>query len=163
MRVIVSQVDDGYGNNDTLDVLLSKVHSLDGEITIGELDVICNDVVEVEAVIENHGETTITEVAIEVIVNGAVVDIINATVDVPFQEQDLVTFTINSNLQLNNNDISLNLLSINNQGDGDLTNNSISTNTSLVSNYDIITLIINPDNYPNETSWELFDQEPISL
>ena len=157
VRVIVSQVDDGYGNNDTLDVLLSKVHSLDGEITIGELDVICNDVVEVEAVIENHGETTITEVAIEVIVNGAVVDIINATVDVPFQEQDLVTFTINSNLQLNNNDISLNLLSINNQGDGDLTNNSISTNTSLVSNYDIITLIINPDNYPNETSWELFD------
>ena len=157
VRVIVSQVDDGYGNNDTLDMILSKVHSLDGEISVGDLDVICNDVVEVEAVIENHGETTITEVAIEVIVNGAVVDIINATVDVPFQEQDLVTFTINSNLQLNNNDISLNLLSINNQGDGDLTNNSISTNTSLVSNYDIITLVINPDNYPNETSWELFD------
>ena len=97
--MIVSQVDDGYGNNDTLDVLLSKVIPLMERSQL-RFRRICNDVVEVEAVIENHGETTITEVAIEVIVNGAVVDIINATVDVPFQEQDLVTFTINSNLQL---------------------------------------------------------------
>ena len=158
VTVIVSQVDDGYGNNDTLNVVLSKVHALDGEISIGELTVVCNDVIEVNSIIKNQGETTITEVAIEVVVNGLVVDVINATVDVPFQEQAPVAITITNNLQQSNNNISLNLVSINNQGDGDLTNNSASTITNLDSDYDIITLIINPDNYPDETSWELFDE-----
>ena len=158
VTVIVSQVDDGYGNNDTLDIVLSKVHALDGEVSIGELAVVCNDAVEVNAFVKNQGETTITEVAIEVIVNGLVVGLINASVDIPFQEQDKVEITINNNLQQNNNNITLNLLSINNQADGDLSNNSASANTGLDTDYDIITLIINPDNYPDETSWELFDE-----
>jgi len=157
VTAIVSQVDDGYGNNDTLNVVLSKVHALDGELSIGELEVVCNDVVEIIAIVKNQGETTITEVAIEVIVNGLVVDLINATVDVPFQEQDKVEITINNNLQQSNNNITLNLLSINNQADGDLSNNSASAITDLDTDYDIITFIINPDNYPGETSWELFD------
>jgi len=163
VTVIVSQVDDGYGNNDTLDIVLSKVHAFDGELSIGELEVVCNDVVELIAIVKNQGETTITDVAIEVVVNGLVVDVINATVDVPFQEQAPVEITIDNNLQQNNNNISLNLVSINNQGDGDLTNNSASTITNLDSDYDIITLIINPDNYPDETSWELIDEKTNQL
>ena len=157
LSAIVSHVDDEYGNNDTLNVVLRKVHEFDGELSFGELNVVCNGVAEVNAIITNQGEVTITNVAIEVIVNGAVVDIINASVEIPFLEQGTVSISIDDNLQANNNNITLNLLSVNGQLDGDLSNNSASQNTNLDSNYDFITLIINPDNYPNETSWEIFD------
>jgi hypothetical protein len=33
----------------------------------------------------------------------------------------------------------------------------LSTTTSLDSTYDIVTFIINTDNYPEETSWKLYD------
>ena len=157
VTAIVSHVDDEYGNNDTLNVLLSKVHEFDGALSIGELNVVCDDVIEVNAIITNQGEATITNVAIEVIVNGAVVDLINTTVDVPYQGQGNVAISIDNFLPTLDNLITLNLLSVNNQLDGDLTNNSASTTTTLDSNYDIITLIITPDNYPGETSWEIFD------
>jgi hypothetical protein len=155
---IVTDIEDEYGNNDTLNLVLSKIHLLDGELSIGQLTVLCDD--EVEAVIRltNHGETTINDVEIEVVVNGMVVDNFNATVDIPFQEQDNVTIIIDDNLQLVNNNITLNLVNVNNQLDGDLTNNSATTTTSLDSDYDIITLIINPDDYPYETSWEVYDE-----
>ncbi len=139
-------------------MVLSKVHALDGDLSFGELEVVCNDVVEVSAVVINQGETTITEVAIEVIVNGLVVELINATVDIPFQEQGIVAITIDNNLQPLNNNITLNLLNINNQADGDLSNNSASIITDLDTDYDIITLHINADNYPDETSWEIYDE-----
>tara|TARA_B110000027_G_scaffold57454_1_gene62219 strand:+ start:2209 stop:6585 length:4377 start_codon:yes stop_codon:yes gene_type:complete len=152
----VSHVNDEYENNNTLNVVISKVHALDGALSVGEIAVVCNDVVEVDAIVTNNGETTITEVQIEVVVNGSVVEIINASVDIPFQEQGTVTVVIDDNLQQNNN-ISLNVLSINNQADGDVANNSVSTTTSLDSNYDTITLLINADNYAGETSWKLLD------
>tara|TARA_B110000459_G_scaffold168787_1_gene188059 strand:- start:304 stop:2940 length:2637 start_codon:yes stop_codon:yes gene_type:complete len=156
LSAIVSHVDDEYGNNDTLNVVLRKVHEFDGELSVGELNVVCNGVAEVIAIITNQGEATITDVAIEVIVNGAVVELINASVEIPFLEQGTVAISIDDNLQAENN-ITLNLLSVNSQIDGDLSNNSASTSTNLDSNYDIITLIINPDNYEDETSWEIFD------
>ena len=155
---IVSHPDDEYTGNDTLNIVLSKVQALDGALSIGQLAVACNEVLELNAVVTNQGETTITEVEIEVVVNGMVVDVITATVDVPFQGAGSVAITIDDNLQQTNNDITLNLLGVNDQTDGDLINNSVTTTTNLDSNYDIITLVINADNYPGETSWEIIDE-----
>ena len=154
---IVNHINDEYENNDTLSVVLRKVHLLNGEISLGELEVVCDDVVEVEAIVYNHGEETITELEIEVIVNDLSVDIIDAEVSIPFEQEGVVTITIDDNLQQNNN-ITLNLLDINSQQDEDLSNNSATTSTSLDSNYDIITLVINADDYPEETSWKLLDE-----
>jgi len=163
IKAIVSHVDDEYGNNDTLNVVLSKVHAFDGDLSIGNLTVACNDEVELEAVIKNRGETTISDVVIQVVVNGMVSDIINAVVDIPFEDQGSVVINIDNNLTELNNNITLNLLSINSQLDGDYTNNTVSTNTTLDSSYDIVTLIINPDNYPGETSWEIFDANDVLI
>ena len=66
-------------------------------------------------------------------------------------------------MQAANNNITVSLLSVNSQLDGDLTDNSVSTITNLDSNYDIVTLIINPDNYPGETSWEIFDANEVLI
>jgi hypothetical protein len=155
---VVSHINDEYVNNDTLNYVLSKVHVLDGALSIGELAVVCNDEVELDAVITNLGETTITNVQIQVVVNGFVLDVINAAVDVPFAEEGTVPITIDDNLMQTNNNVTLNLISVNSQIDGDGTNNSASTTTTLDSDYDIVTLIINADNYPGETSWEVIDE-----
>ena len=77
---IVTDAEDEYGSNDTLSVVVSKVHALDGAISIGEVAVVCDSEVVVDAIIDKHRpETTITNVQIQVIVNGLVVDVINAT------------------------------------------------------------------------------------
>jgi hypothetical protein len=157
VTAIVSHPDDEYENNNTLNLVLNKVQELDAALSIEELSVLCNDEVEVDAVITNQGDTTITTVQIEVVVNGTVVGLINADVDIPFLEQETVTIAIDNNLQ-ENNAITLNVLNINNQTDGDGTNNSASTTTTLDSNYDTITLSFIADNYPQETSWKLIDE-----
>ena len=154
---IVSHINDEYENNDTLSVVLRKVHLLNGEISLGELEVVCDAVVELEALVYNHGEETITEIEIEVVVNDLTVDVVDAEVNIPFEQQGVVTIAIDDNLEQDNN-ITLNLLDINSQQDEDLTNNSATISADLDSSYDIITLVINADNYPEETSWKLLDE-----
>ena len=156
LTAIVSHTDDEYENNDSFSIVLNKVHELDAALSIGEVSVVCNDAVVTDAVITNQGDTTITDVQIEVVLNGSVVETLNASVNIPFQEQETISIAIDNNLQ-ENNSITLNVLNVNNQTDGDITNNSATTTTGLNSNYDIITLVINADNYPQETSWKLLD------
>ncbi|MDC0380692.1 lamin tail domain-containing protein [Flavobacteriaceae bacterium] len=158
ITVNVNHIIDEYENNNSLSVILSKVHALDGALSIADFAVVCDEEVEVNTVILNQGETTITDVKIEVVVNGVVVDIINQSVNIPFQEQGEFIINIDDNLQQNNNNITLNLLEINNQVDEDSSNNSDFTTTNLDSQYDIVTLVINADNYPQETSWKLYDE-----
>jgi hypothetical protein len=154
---IVNHINDEYENNDTLSVVVRKVHLLDGNISLGELEVVCDDVIELEAIVYNQGEETITEIEIEVVVNDLTVDVVDVEVNIPFEQQGVVTIAIDDNLEQDNN-ITLNLLDINSQQDEDLTNNSATISTDLDSNYDIITLVINADNYPEETSWKLLDE-----
>ena len=158
ITVNVNHILDEYENNDSLSVIVSKVHALDAALSIADIAVVCDEEVEVNTVILNQGETTITDVKIEVVVNGVVVDIINQSVNITFQEQEGFIINIDDNLQQNNNNITLNLLEVNNQVDGDSSNNSDFTTTNLDSEYDIVTLMINADNYPQETSWKLYDE-----
>lgn len=155
---VITDYDDEYGNNDTLNMVLSKLHVLDAALSVASVNVLCDDVVQVNAAIVNQGETMITNVQIQVVVNGVIVDVVNEPVNIPYNEQEFVAINIDQNLQQTNNNITLNILSINNQTDGELSNNTATATTDLVSSYDIITLVINPDNYPSETSWKLFDE-----
>ena len=158
ITVNVNHILDEYENNDSLSVIVSKVHALDAALSIADIAVVCDEEVEVNTVILNQGETTITDVKIEVVVNGVVVDIINQSVNITFQEQEGFIINIDDNLQQNNNNITFNLLEVNNQVDEDSSNNSDFTTTNLDSEYDIVTLMINADNYPQETSWKLYDE-----
>lgn len=157
IRCIVTDVDDEYGNNDTLDVVLSNIHLLDGALAIGQVKVVCNDEVQVKALITNQGETAITEVQIEVAVNGLVVDVVTAIVNIAYEGSEMVTILVTDNLLQSNNTIMLNLLSVNVQVAGSSTNNSATVSTTLDSDYDIITLNIQADQYPEESSWKIVD------
>ncbi len=132
ITVNLSHPDDEYDNNNTLSHVLRKVYALDAAIAIGDHSVVCNDVIELDAVLSNLGENTITDVQIEVEVNGVAVDLINAVVNVPFQEEAAVTISIDNNLQQTANNIRLNLLEVNNQFDDDSSNNSALFSAELI-------------------------------
>ena len=155
---ILTDAEDEYANNDTLTTVLTKLHPVDGEISIGNLAVTCEEEVEVNAVISNHGGNTITSVQIQVVVNGQVVGVVSESINIPSQDEGAVLITIDNNLVQTNNNITLNLISVNGQVDGDGSNNTVSTTTSLDTDHDMITLMILADNYPGETSWDIVDE-----
>lgn len=157
VKCIVSDDEDQFSKNDTLIATISKLHVLDGGITMGSLNVACNDEVEANFKITNHGETTITNVQYVVIVNGLTYGTFSEVVNIPSQAQATLTVNIDNNLSTQGNLITINILSVNNQVDGGGGNNSATGTTNLESNYDMITLVINPDDFPYETSWEIYD------
>ena len=156
IAVNVSHPLDEYENNDSLSVVISNVPEFDGLISIENLTVICDGMIEIDVKISNSGGTTINELGIETIVNGSSISTTDYNIDIPFGEENIIELIVDNNLQ-EFNEISLNLVTINNQTNGNSIFDSVDTTTSLDSTYDIITLIINADNYPQETSWKLYD------
>ncbi len=155
--VIVSDTIDGYPDNDTLNVVVSHLHELEGGIEITDAYALCGDEIEVKALISNYGETTFTDTEIEVMVNGMAVETINYTNSIPYLAEIELTISISENLQINDNEIILNIVSINGLQDAVSSNNTSTFNTNLDSEYESISIVINADNYAEETSWDLFD------
>jgi hypothetical protein len=124
---------------------------------MGALNVLCDDKVEANFQLSNFGETVITSVQYQVIVNGQIFGTFTESVNIPYQGQEVLMVEIDDNLVTQGNAITVNILNVNNQTDGTSGNNSASGVTNLESDYDIITLVINADNYPQETSWEIYD------
>lgn len=159
IELIVSHESDGYSANDTFNTVLSKLHFLEGGITIGEGLAKCGSSIEVKAQVTNYGETTFNNTKIEVVANGMAVDTVDYNFNIPYLVEADITITVTENLQQDNNEITLNLLSVNGQTDAISDNNSASINANLeVSDFDFVTLIINADNYPEETTWEIYDE-----
>ncbi len=156
--VAVAHESDGYAGNDTLRTVLSKLYYLEGGITITEAIAKCGEEVEVKAKVTNFGDATFTNTAIVVVVNGLTVDTVYYESSIPYQVTADVNIVITENLFQVGNDIKLNLLSVNGQPDAIGGNNTASVNLDLESDYDYVTLIINADNYPQETSWEVYDE-----
>lgn len=159
IALVVSHDTDGYSANDTLNTVLSRLHLLEGGITIAEGIAQCGDEIEVRAKVTNYGETTFNNTEIEVIANGLVVDVVNYGFNIPYLLEADVTISVTENLLPDENEIILNLLSVNGQPDAVSNNNSSSVTTTLgVTNHDYVTLIINADNFPQETSWQVYDE-----
>ncbi len=155
--IIVSHPNDGYAGNDTLSSVLSKLHLLEGSIVSAEAIGKCGNELEITARVTNNGASTFNNTEIEVVVNGIPVDTINYGLNIPYLAEVDIVFTINQNLQQVGNEITLNLLSVNDQQDAISENNSTSLTADLDDAFDNITLVINADDYPQETSWELRD------
>jgi len=159
VSIVVSEETDGYSANDTLNVVLSKLHLLEGGITITDGFAKCGDEIEVRAKVTNYGETTFNNTEIEVVSNGMVVDVVNYTSNIPYTVEASVNIIVTENLLPDNNEITLNLLTVNGEADAISDNNNASVSTDLSdSNFDYVTLVINADNYPQETSWVVYDE-----
>ena len=154
----MAHVEDGYGANDTLDIVLSKLHPLEGGITIVKGISKCESQIDITANVTNYGESTFYDTEIEIIVNGLVVDTINYEFGIPYLVDVDILIPITENIQQFDNQITLNLLRVNEEQDAVLNNNTAMISTDLDSTHDYITIIINADNYPQETSWAIYDE-----
>ena len=157
---IVTDEDDEYGNNDTLVFVLSKNHSLDADVYLSQINVLCDNEIQTNILFTNLGDETINAVEFEVFVNGESVGTFNEEVDISFQDQEMVLASFPNILQESDNEISVTLLSVNAEQDGEVMNNTSSATIDEddESTFDEITLIITPDDWPSETTWAVFDQ-----
>ena len=129
-EVIVTDPLDGYNRNDTLVTVISKLHELEAGL-VAELDAVkCGEEVDVIARVTNYGEFTFNTTQIEVVVNGVVVEVVSNNFSIPYLEEVGIAITITENLMPTNNEITLNLLTINGAQDAIMTNNSCLLYTS---------------------------------
>lgn len=155
----VSHPSDGYTGNDTLNTVVSKLHLLEGGISAGEGTGKCGNELEVTAKVTNYGESTFNNTEIEVIANGVIVDTISYGLNIPYLGEADIVILITENIQQNSNEVTLNLLRVNGQQDEVIDNNfAVLSDIHLDTDYDYITLVINADHYPQETSWQLYDE-----
>ncbi|MBL6657905.1 MAG: T9SS type A sorting domain-containing protein [Flavobacteriales bacterium] len=157
LRGIVSDVDDEYGNNDTLNYTLTKIHQLDATVYLGTLKEKCNNEIEATITIENNGGNTINNVQFEIFINGESAGIFNEEVDISSLNQDDISVIVDGNFQTLNNEVTINVFSVNGQADEVPINNFATAFLDVLSTYDFVTFILNSDQYPYETSWSIFD------
>ncbi len=158
LSTIVSHVDDGYDKNDTLSTVLTKLHLIEGQITVSNVTSNCGEDVDVTAKVKNLGESTFNILEIEAVVNGMVVDVAEYALTIPYLSEATININITENLMAENNVIELNLLNINGGEDAVMDNNSSTIMADLASESDFVSLIINADEYSEETSWAITNE-----
>ncbi len=154
----IAHPEDGFDRNDTLETVISKLHLLEGGLTIVNSQAKCGEEVEVTALVTNYGETAFYSTKIEVTVNDVVVDLIDYTFSIPSLTEVEIDISVTENLMESDNEIRLNLVSLNDQVDAIPDNNNASTMLSLETEFNVVTLVINPDLYPQETTWAVIDE-----
>ena len=154
---IVSDPDDGYGNNDTLDFVLTHIHALDASIAIGQINSTCDGQMGVSVVLTNNGEESLESVEILVLVNDEVMEVLEEDVDIASQEQGSLSFLIEDDFLAASNDIQLAITSVNGSIDGDASNNTAVASADLEVDFQTLTLYFLADDYPGETSWKMVD------
>ena len=157
IEVILSHPDDGYQKNDTIQSIVSKLYLLEGSIEALSVVVDCGGKLIVDGAIKNLGESIINTVEIEVKANGEFVEILTMDFVLGYLETKDFTIVVTENLQVGTNEIVLNILSVNGAQDAISDNNSASITSDGISEFDYVTLIINTDDFPVETSWAVFN------
>ena len=61
---IVTDINDTYGNNDTLRTTISKLHQLDGELILRTSSAVCDNEYKAEVVVKNKGATALSSMEI---------------------------------------------------------------------------------------------------
>ena len=154
---IVTDINDTYGNNDTLRTTISKLHQLDGELILRSLSAVCDNEYKAEVVVKNKGATALSSMEIRVLANGLNINQFTKNVAIPPQGKETFTIQID-NSQATISNVLIELVKVNGQMDGDFANNFIASPTPTVSDFDKVTLNIIPDNFPGETSWEVIEE-----
>ncbi len=158
LTAIVSHEMDGYSKNDTLRTVVSNLYFLEGELVAEIGSVGCGEEITVKATVTNLGESSFVNTEIEVVVNGMIVDTINYEFNIPYLAEVDIVFSVIDNLVQEGNEITLNLLRVNGVPDAIQSNNSSTITSDLNSDFDFIVLVINADDYPVESSWEIIDE-----
>jgi len=155
VQVVVTHPEDGYRNNDSLRTAIRKLHELEGILTVSKAESLCGQEVEVSVEVTNDGDASISSVTLQLVVNGLSMPAITRSVFIPYGESQVVKVLVTDNLMLTDNEISVTMLEVNGATDAVMDNNTDVANVDLDSGFDVVTVVINADDFPQETGWIL--------
>ncbi len=159
--VLVATILDEDGNhlNDTLLVDINKPAHQDlalGYNVSGDMLLVCSDEADNSIDLRNLGVDTITSLVLQVLLNGSPVDTLHWSGELVFGEEEEFFFTT-TNLVEGDNIVQVLLLTINGGFDELPDNNDITWTLAAQPEGAGVFLNLLTDNFPQETSWELFD------
>ena len=154
---IVIHPDDEYGNNDTLNYVVSNINELDGAISIESISVMCDGSVQANVEFENTGSDDLNSVGFFVYANGDLQGFYTEDVEIAYGESTVVSVDVAGPFGAGENEFEVELTSVNGTTDIAPENNFGAITSSLESTSDFVTFILNTDDWASETSWDLTD------
>ncbi len=151
--------EDGNHLNDTLLVDINKPAHQDlalGYNVPGQMMIVCSHETDNSIDLRNLGVDTITSLILQVLLNGSPVDTLEWTGELVFGEEEELSFTT-AGLVEGDNVVQVVLLTINGGQDELPDNNDITWTITAQPDGAGVFLNLLTDNFPQETSWELFD------
>ncbi len=151
---------DGDDNttNDTLVQVLSKILALDAGISSEPNGQSCSDFAIVTVSLSNSGDTPMTSATLELILNGSVNQTLEWTGNLGLNETTGYNILIDD-FDIGQNAVIVNIIDVNGAPDANATNDSTEFVYDILDPEGTITININTDEYPDETSWEIRDED----
>lgn len=145
--------------NDTLNSSITKLPKIDLSIAgiTGVPSSTCEDSFTAQVSLRNGGTQDITTFEFQTTINGVAGDVAvwNGTLE---SGQTILRNVFLSDLQAEDNEIVMEVISVNNAEDEQPADNIITRNVFIVPDPVFATLLFTTDDYPQETSWELLDE-----
>jgi len=154
LTLFVNADQDANPNNDTINVPIFNIITNNVQVQLNEINIPCGIDFQAGIVVKNKGGNIINELVLEVILNSSQKDTINWQGELDILETDLISFNVLNSL-IGENDLTIKVLSVNNQLDMDQVNNVAATSYQLNDPSTQMNFNLMPDNFPLETSWQL--------
>jgi type IX secretion system substrate protein/SprB-like repeat protein len=157
-KIFTSLAEDQAILNDTLRVVVSKLPRFDAGISdiLGLEGVNCASSLPATLVLTNFGTETLTSTTIEIELNSVMQPSIAWTGTLASGDSEIIPITLDNLLNGSNSVIASTSLP-NGEVDEMMINDSFTRNFDVITNGVTITLELLTDNYPGETTWDLFD------
>ncbi len=150
--------------NDTIRAVVNNLPRYDAGITaFVDLPAFsCEAPIEFQATLTNFGTVALTSADIMVSLNGTVVNTISWTGNLAFSESENIDLTLNGFMD-GDNEILVSTANPSGEVDQEMSNDGRTTNFRFIENGELVTLNINLDNFPQETTWTLLDDNDVAL
>ncbi len=152
--------DDQAYLNDTLRAVISKLPRWDASISVinGLSDVSCGPAKVIDLVLTNYGTQTLNSIVVEVLLNGTSFKTIDWTGELPSGESVNIPLTV-TGLNDGGNTIVASCFLPNGNFDENTANDSVLRSFEAIINSVAVFFNLNTDDYPEETTWELTNEQ----
>ena len=159
LTLFATATQDESPGNDTLraTVVNLPTHDLIATRIVGLENTICGNEADIEIEFTNAGQEELTSAMITVFLNGVTIGTFEYMGSVPFDSEGYYPMTL-TNLQEGTNEITFEIIEPNGQPDQFPGNNLFTQSFDVETNTDFIILEILTDDYPEENTWEIADE-----
>ena len=161
-QLFVTLENDTFQLNDTVNAIVTKIPEFDASISNIIVDNnICDSIRNFDINITNLGGLNLTELNLEITINGLTT---NETFigNLPYAETTSISISTNELLD-GPNDIEVRCSMPNGQVDQNMVNDVFNTSFEALVNSVSVNLEILTDEFPNETTWEVFDADNVLI